>query len=101
MAKRKQKKGGSKQNRTGKKASRVVSPEKKWRHHYVWQHYHKAWTGPDSKVCYAECGNYARKATKEIAFTRDFYRLKEISDDEMKIVDGLIDRMGEPYRTLA
>jgi len=66
---------------------------KKRKHHYVWEHYLKAWeTG--GKVWCARGEKIFPSSTENIAHSRDFYRLKELSDSDVDLVKRLIASMG-------
>jgi len=79
----------------------MPSQDKKWRHHYVWQHYLKAWYGDDNLLCVEERGSRRRATTKSIAYGRDFYRLKDIPEAQLALLEALVAKMGEPFRELA
>lgn len=79
----------------------MATEEKKWRHHYVQQYHLKAWVGADKKLWYEQDGVRTQETTKAIAYTRDFYRLQDIPDEQMTLVEGLIAGMHESVQGLA
>lgn len=74
-----------------REAKRVATdlPNKKRRHHYVWQHYLRSFTVEGKLWC--QMGDRGFPATTEtIAYARDFYRLKELTEYDLKVVDTLV-----------
>jgi hypothetical protein len=64
---------------------------RKRRHHYVWQHYLKAWTTDGTLACLRDNGVF-RTTTSNVAVEKDFYRVGEVSDRELVVIRGLIAR---------
>jgi len=73
---------------------------KKRKHHYVWEHYLGAWA-VDGKIWCRRGATCFRVSTENVAHRRDFYRLKEMSENDVAIVERLIARMGEHARESA
>ncbi|MFI5396908.1 MAG: DUF4238 domain-containing protein [Candidatus Binatia bacterium] len=59
---------------------------KKRRHHYVWQHYLKAWTTGGTIACLRD-GRLFRSSTSNLAVETDFYRLKELTDSDLRLIE--------------
>jgi hypothetical protein len=62
---------------------------KKRRHHYVWQHYLRAWAWDGLVSCRRPDGSTFRTATGNLGVIKDFYRLKDISHDDVQFVDAI------------
>lgn len=73
---------------------------KKRKHHYVWEHYLGAWA-VDGQIWCRRVQNCFLVSTENVAHRRDFYRLKEMSEIDVAIVERLIFRMGEHARESA
>jgi len=73
---------------------------KKRKHHYVWEHYLRAWATDDQIWC-RRAGKYFETNTENVGQRRDFYRLKELSDVDVAFVERLISAMGESAHDLA
>lgn len=73
---------------------------KKRKHHFVWEHYLKAW-GVNGKVWCQRGETRFPASTENLAHRRDFYRLKEMSARDFEVVELLISRMGEHLQELA
>jgi hypothetical protein len=73
---------------------------KKRKHHYVWEHYLKAWA-TDGHVWCQRGETRFPVSTENIAHRHDFYRLKEMSEYDFQIVELMISRMAEHVRPLA
>jgi len=73
--------------------------EKKSRHHYVWQFYLRAWTVDDRIWCQRD-GRRFTNSTRNVAVERDFYRLRELSADDVAIIQGIINLATPELRRL-
>jgi hypothetical protein len=73
---------------------------KKRRQHYVWRHYLDGWATDGQTWC-ATRGKRFRTSTENVANERDFYRLREMSERDLQLVEGLIARMGPEFQMLA
>ena len=74
---------------------------KKRRHHYVWQHYLRAWTVDDQLWC-ARAGAVFRSATVNVANSRDFYRLQELTPQDVHFIEaGFLAKSHPMLRDLA
>ena len=62
---------------------------KKRKHHYVWRHYLEAWAN-DGRVWCSTRGKRFLSSTENIAQERDFYRLQELSADDIEWVEKLV-----------
>jgi hypothetical protein len=60
--------------------------EKKRRHHYVWQHYLRAWAEDEQIPCW-RAGRVFRTNTANVALVKDFYRLKELTPEDLHFVE--------------
>jgi hypothetical protein len=69
--------------------------EKKRRQHYVWQHYLKAWTVEGQLWCQRGDKRFLADTTN-VANRRDFYRLREMSDNDLTIVEQLVIQRTQP-----
>jgi hypothetical protein len=67
---------------------------KKRKHHYVWEHYLRAWG--KQIWCRRSNGHCFPTSTENVAQSRDFYRLREVSDLTISFIEALIDRFPEP-----
>lgn len=61
----------------------------KRRHHHVWQHYLKAWSADGKIWCSQNGGQPFLAATKNIGVERDFYKLHQLTIQDLKFIDGL------------
>lgn len=59
--------------------------DKKRRHHYVWQHYLKPWL-VDEKIYCLRDNNTFLTSTVNIGQQRDFYKLKELSSEDIDFI---------------
>lgn len=73
--------------------------EKKSRHHYVWQFYLRAWTIDDRIWCQHD-GKRFTNSTRNVVVERDFYRLRELSADDVAIIQGIINQATAELRRL-
>ncbi len=73
---------------------------KKRKQHYVWEHYLKAWAVGGQVWC-RRGESVFRANTGNVGHRRDFYRLKEMSSEDLQLVEMLISQMTEPLRILA
>jgi hypothetical protein len=73
---------------------------KKRRQHYVWKHYLRAWATRGRLWC-QRGGKRFPSSVEDVANRRDFYRLKEMSAQDISVVQGLISRMAEHLQELA
>jgi len=62
---------------------------KKRRHHYVWQHYLRAWA-VDGRVACLRDGTVFASDTANLAIEKDFYRLRELTDADLVVVEGML-----------
>jgi hypothetical protein len=67
---------------------------KKRKHHYVWEHYLGAWATKGQVWCRRD-GRVFKSSTENVGQQRDFYRLKEMSDQDVEVVFKIIDRMAD------
>lgn len=68
---------------------------KKKKQHYVWQYYLRAWTTNERLWCQRE-GKRFQTGTGNVAHRHDFYRLKEMSEDDIKLVEHVISQIENP-----
>lgn len=69
--------------------------EKKRGQHYVWRYYLTAWTDKLEQLVCLRNGNLFSTNPKKIAKERDFYRLRNLSQEEIVIIiNGFIHGMG-------
>jgi hypothetical protein len=59
---------------------------KKRRHHYVWQKYLSAWSVDDQIACLRN-GQTFRCGTIKVAVQKDFYRLTEVTESDLKAIE--------------
>jgi hypothetical protein len=64
---------------------------KKRRQHYVWQHYLSAWVTGGTLAC-MQGENIFRTSPINVAVESDFYRLVDLTPNDIMIIDGLIQR---------
>lgn len=62
-----------------------MSIQRKRRHHYVWQHYLRAWT-TDNRVACMSGGEIFTAGTRDVAVERDFYKLHSPSDADLRFL---------------
>jgi hypothetical protein len=74
---------------------------KKRKQHYVWEHYLKAWAVDGQVWCRRGGERRFHTSTENIAHRRDFYRLKEMSERDVQVVETLISKMSEEARRAA
>lgn len=58
---------------------------KKRRHHYVWQHYLSPWTS-DKQIWCLRAGKIFQTSTVNIGQERDFYRIEELSSEDIEYI---------------
>lgn len=63
--------------------------DKKRRHHYVWQHYLRAWTKNDQITSWRKGTGIFKSNTINVAVAKDFYRLRDLSQEDIDLVDAL------------
>jgi hypothetical protein len=68
---------------------------KKRRHHYVWQHYLRAWT-VGGKIACLRGGQVFATNTTNIAVKTDFYGLKEFTQVDLQVIEQLFMREASP-----
>ncbi len=74
---------------------------KKRRQHYVWQHYLESWA-VNGKLWCSTRGRRFLTSAENVANERDFYRLKEMSEQDLEWVEMLvIAQLAEPLADLA
>ncbi|EJR53758.1 DUF4238 domain-containing protein [Bacillus sp. FSL W8-0519] len=61
--------------------------EKKRGQHYVWRYYLTSWTDDSEKLSCLRNNNLFPANPKKIAKARDFYRLRDLSQDEIAIIE--------------
>lgn len=74
---------------------------KKRKQHYVWEHYLKAWSVDGQVWCRRGSERRFRTSTDNIAHRRDFYRLEEMSERDVQVVETLIAPMSEEAKSSA
>lgn len=82
--------------REAKTKPSTTIPVKKRKQHYVWRHYLDAWTTEGQLWCQMD-GRRFQSGTNGVANSRDFYRLKEISPEDLAIVDLLVVQKSAPH----
>lgn len=65
------------------------------RQHYVWQHYLAAWTSDGKLWCLGREDKRFRTGTANVANRRDFYRLSEMTPEDLEIFRAFL-RQGDP-----
>jgi len=73
---------------------------KKRKQHYVWEHYLASWA-THGQVWSRRAGRSFKASTDNAAQQRDFYRLKEMSDEDVALVRRLIDGMAAVAQSTA
>lgn len=63
--------------------------KKKRKQHYVWEHYLRAWATDGQVWCLHGDRSFSTN-TDNVANERDFYRLKEMSDDDIAFVERVV-----------
>lgn len=69
-------------------------PEKKRRQHHVWQHYLKSWA-TDGQIWCLRDGNVFQTNTANVAVERDFYKIPELTDDDIALIKWLVVNPGQ------
>jgi len=72
---------------------------KKRGQHYVWKNYLKSWTTNGKLFCLRDNKIFDTNPYN-IAQQRDFYRLKELTEKEIRFIKGLIDRLPSEVKSL-
>lgn len=67
----------------------------KRRHHYVWKKYLEPWT-TDGQIWCLTNGEIFRTNPKNVGQARDFYKLKELSDEDIAFIFKLATAPGPP-----
>jgi hypothetical protein len=70
---------------------------KKRKHHYVWEHYLRAWAVNGTKIWCRRKGRQFFTSTENVAQSRDFYRLQEISEPALLFIEGLIEKHSSAF----
>jgi hypothetical protein len=68
---------------------------RKRRHHYVWQHYLRAWTVGGKIACLCD-GQIITTSTTNIAVKTDFYELKEFTLVDLQVIEQMFMRKASP-----
>ena len=63
--------------------------EKKRRQHYVWQYYLKPWTTGEKLWC-RRLSEVFQTSTKNVAVKKDYYRLDEMEEDDLRFVRRMV-----------
>lgn len=75
--------------------------EMKRRHHYVWQHYLRAWTEGGQIPCWRAGAGLFKTSTANVAVIKDFYRLKELTPEDIRFVEMVcISKAPDPIKPL-
>lgn len=69
---------------------------RKRRHHYVWQHYLRAWSVDGVVTCLRD-GRVFRSSTENLAVKTDFYRLNKLSANEIGFIRKICLEPAEPF----
>ena len=69
--------------------------QKKKKQHFVWRKYLKAWSENDSIYCLMD-GRIFKSGLMGVGQERYFYKLKELTKDEIKFIKALIDKDKRP-----
>lgn len=69
---------------------------KKRKQHYVWRHYLRAWSS-DEKIFCLRNGVIFRSNLMGVANKRDFYKLKELNEDDVEFVKILAIEQSTPF----
>ena len=64
-------------------------PERKRRQHHVWQHYLKSWATDDQIWCLRD-GSIFRTNTTKVAVERDFYKIPELTSEDVALIKWLV-----------
>ncbi|TKA92654.1 DUF4238 domain-containing protein [Halopseudomonas bauzanensis] len=79
----------------GKLWSFELSLQKKKKQHFVWRKYLKAWSENDSIYCLMD-GRVFKSGLMGVGQERYFYKLKELTEAELKFIKSLIDQDKRP-----
>lgn len=71
-------------------------PQKKRRHHSVWQFYLKAWAQKGKVWCLGRHGKLFRASTKNVAVETDLYKVRRIGSAEVQFVEAMVAHIQEP-----
>lgn len=63
------------------------------RQHYVWQKYLKAWSNKKSQIWWLRAGIILKSNTLNVALEKDFYKLKQLSEQEIKYLEILVSKI--------
>ena len=63
--------------------------EKKRKQHYVWEHYLDGWA-TEGRIWCRRAGRVFPTSTENVGQSRDFYRLRELSERDVRVVKELI-----------
>jgi hypothetical protein len=75
-------------------------PEKKRRQHHVWQHYLKSWATDNQIWCLRE-GSVFQTNTTKVAVERDFYKIPELTSEDIALIKWLVINPAQHPRTQA
>jgi hypothetical protein len=69
-----------------------TTEQKKNKQHYVWRFYLEAWADENDLIFCHRKGKLFKPNIKDVAQQRNFYRLKELTDDEVTLVKLMIEK---------
>src|SRR6266851_4277718 len=70
--------------------------QKKRKQHYVWEHYLSAWTVSGRVWCQIGTKRFAT-STENVAHERDFYRLQDMSEVDLRVIEQAIVQPARPH----
>ncbi len=74
--------------------------DKKRKQHFVWEHYLSEWARNGHLFCDREGARFS-PSTGNVAHERDFYRIHDLSDEDVAYVRAIAERLPEPGPMLA
>lgn len=73
----------------------IELPPKKRNQHHVWQHYLRSWT-LDGAICCMSGGRIFTTGTPIVAMERDFYKLHDVTAQDIAIIRWLASEKTHP-----
>ncbi|WP_216891437.1 DUF4238 domain-containing protein [Pseudomonas putida] len=71
----------------------------KHKQHYVWRHYLEPWSTNDQVFC-LRAGKIYPANIRDVAQKRDFYRIQDLNENEIKLLHAFVEKHPQPLQKL-